>query len=301
MIVRPVADSESSAQDENVEISTNLRSAQKKISNQTVDVGTPLEFNQQNKEVATVPIRQGQITLCFCLKDSLTAELLWCLEVISSRSSFNSCQNKKELFQKMFPCDVSKNFSLCPKKASYLITDALTPYFRDILLTELKDNLFTLQFDETSNSKKSKELEVRVIFFSPSINRVINNHLSTKFLKNGLGVTIFDHLMLCLDENGLSLKNLITLGRDGPNVNKTVAGLFNEKLKLLGYKPLLDFSSCYLHIVNNGFKSGLDNLSVNVAEFITSLKKFFDQSDVRWHEFEDIQNEIRYLNEIRFE
>lgn len=129
--------------------------------------------------------------------------------------------------------------------------------------------------------------------------RVVNSHLSTKFLKNGLGVTIFDHFFRCLDESGLSIKIIITLGRDIPYVNKTVASLLNEKLKLMGHKPLLDFGSCYLHIVNNGFKKGLDILAVNVAEFITSLKKFFDKSDVRLPEFKDIQTKLD-LNNHKF-
>ena len=67
----------------------------------------------------------------------------------------------------------------------------------------------------------------------------------------------------------------MTLGRDRPNVNKKVARLFDEKLKSLGYTPLLNLGSCYLHTVNNGYKKGLDVLSVDVSELIEHVKSFF--------------------------
>lgn len=291
--LKPVSTFESTQKKDDfgdVEITASLRSLQKGISNQLVSQPTK-ESRQKTKE-SELPIHQYQVALNYDGKDALKAELLWCLEVISSRSSFNSCANKRELFQAMFPCETSEKFSLSPKKASYLITDALSPYFRKMLLDEVQQDVqFTLQFDETSNKKNPKEMEMR-IFFCPTKRRVINSHLETKFLKNGKGLTIFDTLVNCLDEHGLCLKNVLTLGRDGPNVNKTVENLLNEKLKYLKYKPLLKFGSCYLHIVNNAFKKGLDILSVKVFDFIIALKKFFDNSDVRWSEFEEIQIDV---------
>lgn len=194
---------------------------------------------------------------------------------------------KKATFLQDVPA--SEEFTLSPKKAAYLITDALAPYFLQMLLDDLQREVpFTLQFDETTNNENKKELEIRVIYFSPSKKRVINSHLCTKFIRDGTGETLIENLLECLDRNTLKLKNILTLARDGPNVNKKVARLFAEKLKMLRYKPLLNFRSYYLHIANNGYKKGLNVLSVKVSEFIEHVKRFFDDSDLRWADFEDI-------------
>ena len=51
------------------------------------------------------------------------------------------------------------------KKACYLIVEALGPYFKNILLQELKEEVYvSLEFDETTNVESKKELEIRVQF-----------------------------------------------------------------------------------------------------------------------------------------
>ena len=60
---------------------------------------------------------------------------------------------------------------------------------------------------------------------------IINWHLVTYFIQRGTGDVIFSFLMKALDEHGISLKQVLTLSRDGPNVNKTIFSLFQNKLK----------------------------------------------------------------------
>lgn len=202
----------------------------------------------------------------------------------------NSCNGKSALFQRMFPCAISENFTLSPKKASHLITDALGPYFKNQLLADLNanENSLTIQFDETCNNKNFKELQIRVIYWSESERLVVNRHLETKFIERATGEKLFEHLMQSMDSNGLTMKRVLTLGRDGPNVNKKVARLFVEKCKELHLKKMLDFGSCYLHIVNNAFLSRLKELSIDVGDLIENIKKFFDRSDLRQRHFEKI-------------
>lgn len=161
------------------------------------------------------------------------AELFFCMEIINSNSPVTSCEGKKELFQVMFPGCVPESFSLSPTKASYLITYALGPYFKDLLLMELQvpNVYFTLQYDETSNLKNKKELQIRVQYWSNTQNLVVNRHLITYFIEKADAFTLLKYLFKALDSHNLSLKKVLALSSDGPNVNKKVFRLFQEKLK----------------------------------------------------------------------
>ena len=130
----------------------------------------------------------------------------------------------------MFPGAVPENFSLSPSKAQYLITEALGPHFKNLFLKDLQceDVLFSLLFDDTSNVKSKIKMQIRIKFWSNTENLVVCYHLQTYFLGSATGQILYNHLMKALDKNNLSVKNLMALGCDGPNVNKTVNRLFKK-------------------------------------------------------------------------
>lgn len=156
--------------------------------------------------------------------------MYWCLEVINTKNSVNSCKGKNELFKCMFGDGVLETFSVSPAKASYLITEALGPYFKNQLLAELQDDdvYITLQFDESGNVQSKKELQIRTIFWSNVDNCVVNRYLGTYFIEKGDGHTILKYLIKALDDNGLKINKTLFLAMDGPNVNKKVFRLYQK-------------------------------------------------------------------------
>lgn len=227
-------------------------------------------------------------------EDAIKAELLWCLEIIASKSSVASCSGKRELFNVMFPEGVPATFSLSASKASYLITDALGPYFKNELLKEIQDKnkKVTIQFDETSNVKTKKELQIRIIYWSDLLGLIVNRHLETRFIERGNAATIFENLENSLDSNRLLQKQILTLARDGPNVNKTVFNKFQEKNKLLNIQPLVDIGSCTIHTIHNAFLKGLESLSIDISDFIIKVYYFFHHKDLRWSNYQKVQQNL---------
>ena len=61
------------------------------------------------------------------------------------------------------------------------------------------------------------------------------------------------------------------MGCDGPNVNNTVLSLFQETLKTLKFKPLIDLGTCDIHIVHNVYLRGCDKLSLDPSDFIVKV------------------------------
>lgn len=219
------------------------------------------------------------------------AEVLWCLEMVSKKQSFRSCNGKKQLFSCMFPGEISNSYSLAATKASYIVTEAIGPYFHDEIIKELKveETYVSLQFDEFTNSKNKKELGIRVQYWSSKQDKIVNKHLLTIFIDNGKADCIFKSLLKALDNNGIALRQILSLGMDGPKVNQKVFRLFQEEKKEKKLKSLINIGSCPLHVVNNTFCKGLENLSIDVSDLIIKVYYYFKRSELRWSEFCDIQ------------
>ena len=68
------------------------------------------------------------------------AEIMWAIDVVLSKYSYNSSKNKMDLFCKMFPdSNIAKNFSCGKTKCSYLISFGISPYFKELLDSTLGD------------------------------------------------------------------------------------------------------------------------------------------------------------------
>lgn len=65
----------------------------------------------------------------------LKAEIVWVMKSINSHYSMNSSSDVGELFRRMFPdSKVAAQFSCGDRKAGYLTTFGLGPYFADQIL-----------------------------------------------------------------------------------------------------------------------------------------------------------------------
>ena len=133
----------------------------------------------------------------------------------------------------------------------------------------------TLQLDETTNRKTKKELQIRIIFWSKSVNRILNRHLITFFIDKGNAQTLFEYLMKAINMHNFLIDQVLTLGRDGPNDMKALLNLFQKELLRGGHKKLIDIGSCLLYVVNNAFMKGLECMSLDVSDVLIKLFSFF--------------------------
>ena len=70
----------------------------------------------------------------------LKAELIWCLDVVQSKYSFRSSDNKSVQFACMFPdIKIAKDFSCGRTKCGYLVTHGLAPHFKTLLVEDLNE------------------------------------------------------------------------------------------------------------------------------------------------------------------
>ena len=107
----------------------------------------------------------GQITDYVSSTEVLKAEVLWALKCIDAHYSMTSCAGINDVFSAMFPDSViARNFRCGDKKAAYLCTFGLGPYFSSELTKLVKASpSYVLCFDETLNKDfQEKQLDIHL-------------------------------------------------------------------------------------------------------------------------------------------
>ena len=87
------------------------------------------------------------------------AEIVWVLETIASSLPASSSHRT------MIPGAVPEGFLLNAKKMTYLLTEAIYPYFREIFVENIQMSDFVLEYDETTNNAGVKDLQTKVRYW----------------------------------------------------------------------------------------------------------------------------------------
>ena len=114
------------------------------------------------------------------------AEIYWAMKVHWSHLSFRSCLNLNELFWKMFPdSQVAKSFQLSKTKCAYYIVFGLTPYFKELLVKDIKlSPFYLLSFDEYLNNKLQEEqMDISIRFWDDIPGEAITRYFDSRFFK----------------------------------------------------------------------------------------------------------------------
>ena len=151
------------------------------------------------------------------------AELMWAMKSMSSHFSYSASDSIKLVRNAMFPGKTPGNFTMSSSKLPYLISDGTRPYFNSLTVKDImkSQTLYSIHFDETNN-QGHKQLDIKIGYWSNNQNKIVIHHLGTYFMGHATGQQLMDKLVLSLQENNISLKQLQALESDGPNVSKTV-------------------------------------------------------------------------------
>lgn len=214
------------------------------------------------------------------VSDQITkAEALWAMQLASFGYSYRSCDGIGELFKLMFPGSYADQFTMSKSRMSYLISDGLGPYFRKEVSKNIQMSKcpFTIQFDETGNAQDKKQCDVLVRFWNEQKGEIITMFLKSLMFGHAKGETVSNALIetLCEKDYELPLQQLVALGCDGPNVNKTIWKNIDSHKKALGLAGLTPFVPCTLHVVHNSFRKGLDAYGEDAEQLAVDIIQWF--------------------------
>ena len=179
------------------------------------------EMPKQSQQPTT---SQG-LGLIFHRDETLKAEILWLTKTACGNFSLRSTDKIGDLFREMFPdSKIVANFSLSRTSASYMISEGLSPYFtRKMIQDLLKSNLpFSLHFDETTNTQVKKQVDLILRYWSPTHEEVWITYYTSLFFGHAEGEKVAQKMFEKLLNDQIPVDRMVSLIRDGPNVNKTI-------------------------------------------------------------------------------
>ena len=102
--------------------------------------------------------------------------------------------------------------------------------------------------------------------------------------------TVVHEMLKTLEKLALPLKLVLSLGMDGPNVNKSILGKLDEKKKEKGFKLLARCPvSCLIHVCHNNICKGVKQYSDNAEELFMNLYYFFKNNPCRREDLFEIE------------
>ena len=195
---------------------------------------------------------------------------------MESNESFNSADSDSEKYAKMFPdSEIAKRYKQKQNKVRYMIQFGIAPVIQDTILDELRGQPFCFMFDETTTSQIKKQYDGYATYHSKHFGRIITTYLGTLFVGKCIADDLLHDLYTMMEKLNLDVEYIISLGMDGPNVNKSFERKLNSDLEK--GKDLMCVGTCSLHAISNAFLEGLKALlpEIDLNQFAIDLHSFF--------------------------
>ena len=193
-----------------------------------------------------------------------------------------------QLFQRMFPCDTSKNFSLGRTKASYLFSDGLGPFLVKKLTHAINTSEcgYTLMLGETTTAQVVKQMDLLIYHWCETRDEIWTEYLSSLFFGRAIAGDLLEMILKeILDSRQVQRSCLTCLLM--VQISTSHYGISWMKLwrrKDLGLLPLITRT---LHVIHNEFWKGLNAYVHEAEELAFDLYYWSRIAPCRW---EDIQN-----------
>ena len=165
-----------------------------------------------------------------------------------------------------------------------------------MLLNDLKNSqlLYALHFDETTTSQVKVQMDILLRYWSPTHNSVYQSFYCSLFFGHAEGMKVADALMEKLQNDDVPVEKMLTLIRDGPNVNKTIFRAIEAKIKAKEstFDGLVDLGSCSLHTVHNSIGNALEHQFEEISQLCVDLHSFFKYSAAHHKDYKSVQLEL---------
>ena len=212
----------------------------------------------------------------------INAEILWCLKVVMSHMSFRSCLGLNDMFKTMFSDSaIAHGFALSKTKCAYALNFGIAPYYRELLVAEVKlSPFYVLAYDESMNKVlQSEQMDCGLRFWDENEGIVKARYFDSKFLQRPNAQNLLDKLVEVTDVLGID--KILQLSMDGPRVNWNVLKMLQEKRKENDHPGIIDIGSCGLHVIHGAFQTGLQSQGWELNKIFRGMFNIFNESPAR--------------------
>jgi hypothetical protein len=223
----------------------------------------------------------------------LKAEIIEVLDMVDKNQSFSSCNGDGERYRQMFPdSNIAKQFNQQETKAKYTLQFGIAPYVKEKVISDVSNKPFSFKFDETTTSQTKKQYDAYVTYFSYANQCIVTVFCGSLFVGHCTAVDLLSHFFEFINRCGLKTCFLLSLGMDGPAVNKSFADKLKTTLNNTDATSFIDIGSCPLHSANNAFSDGLKKLreTINLDQIAIDTHFFFKLSAGRREDYQEVSS-----------
>lgn len=160
---------------------------------------------------------------------------------------------------------------------SYLSTHGLAPQLKKVLSEKLKDTMFSLNIDESTDCNMDRILNVLVHYFDEDQKKVITQHLASKKVNITTANILLETLRDILASNNLKWKQVVSILMDSCAVMRgKKGGLETHARKENPF--LLDISGDTVHMMSNAAKALLSPFGTEKLDFCSDIYYDIDKS-----------------------
>ena len=208
--------------------------------------------------------------------------------------SLRSFDNIGDLFRAMFPdSKIAANLKLSRTSASYIIADGMSKYFTQLIVTDLVKSKFPfcIHFHETTSTQVKKQMDLTLRYWSPTHEEVWMTYYTSLFFGHAEGEKVAVKMYEQLVSDGIPVAKLVTLVRDGPNVNKTIFRKMDELIR--HDNPELQALLIWVHVASTQFTMHLAKGLKNVVKKLNSSAWIF------MHSLSTVQPDVKISEKFR--
>ena len=137
-------------------------------------------------------------------------------------------------------------------------------------------------------------------YWSERDNAVKVKYLTSMMFGHATADLVVKEMLQTFEQITLPVSLMLSMGMDGPNVNKSILSKLNTVKKDKGWKQLVSCSPCCLmHVCHNSFKKRLLKYGFNAEKLCINLFYFFSKTSARQMDLFDIEQSLG-LEELVF-
>ncbi len=228
---------------------------------------------------------------CRCLSDkeakqkATESEISWALKCVLDHTPLTKTNDINQQFQFMFSdSKIAENFSMGEKKAAYLITFGIAPYFKDQLLRSVQEaECYVISFDESFNHTLGLEQMDFIVRFLNG-RRIVSRYLKSRFLGHTTSADILENFTKGIEE--FDTRKILQISMDGPKTNHKFLREFKEEREDL--PKLMDLGVCSLHVIHGALTYGMQKTEWKLDSILRALHYLFDHSPARCEDYQTI-------------
>ncbi len=168
-------------------------------------------------------------------------------------------------------------------KCSKILSEVVSPAFREELQKDMKGKKYCLFLDESTDVATVKNLVMAVRFVSSEEKKLLTSYLGVSELVGATGEDIFQAVKKEIEQSGLELSDCLGISCDGASSMVGVHNSFWTRMKEAS--PQCTLLRCTCHSLALCIQHAFAKLPSNLGFLLAEIPKFFCNSTIRRHEF----------------